>query len=211
LKTWGVVFLVRDPRDVIVSDYFQKAYRDPDCAFAREIGINKLQGKRYCRIIINDTSQYEDCSCFPETYSVHNLLTEKPGGFETILYYNSMFIKELPNKAAKVLLVRYEDLQQDGHNQLRQVLKFLDIDNVSDLVLNETVQASSFEEMRKLELDDKKTGTAFVFNPSNLANPNTYKTREGKIGGYKSYFNQIEIDWMISKMNAILPPILRYT
>ncbi len=59
--------------------------------------------------------------------------------------------------AGSILLVRYEDLQEDAESELRRVLEFAGIE-VQKKRLTSAVEASSFENMKKTEVKERELG-----------------------------------------------------
>jgi hypothetical protein len=59
--------------------------------------------------------------------------------------------------AGSLLLVRYEDLQKDAESELRRVLEFAGIE-VQRKRITSAVKASSFENMKKTEVRERKSG-----------------------------------------------------
>lgn len=154
-KEKQVIFLVRDPRDVLISNYFQKTKR-------REAYNGRL-------------SEY---------------LQENLGSFETILRFYNIWAanRDVPQG---FLLVRYEDIHDNPHRELGRVLEFLGLSAVDEQTIAEAVQYASFENMRKMELEN-------TFNSQRLApidskDPDSYKTRKGKVGGFRDYLSGAEI------------------
>jgi len=119
-----VILLVRDPRDVIVSSYFEKKNR-----------VHTYSNRQ------------------PYSGRLSEFLEEKVGGFDTILrYYNIWAQNQLVPKG--FMLVRYEDLQRKPEEELGRVLAFLGLRRIGHDVIAEAVRYSSFENMRKMEKGD---------------------------------------------------------
>jgi hypothetical protein len=96
-----VIFLARDPRDVIVSSYFEMNKR------AALIGENPYESR---------SGSYEG--------SLEDFIQRKVGGFETILRYYNIWAgnRDIPKG---FLLVRYEDLKANPLAELRRIVDFL--------------------------------------------------------------------------------------
>jgi len=96
-----VIFLVRDPRDVIVSSYFE---------------MNK-------RAKIFGDNPYEKRAPFFEG-SINDFIIQKQGGFDTIIQYYNIWAenRHLP---AGFLLIKYEDMHLNPQIQLRKVMNFI--------------------------------------------------------------------------------------
>jgi hypothetical protein len=180
-----VIFLARDPRDVIVSSYFEMSKR------AALFGENPYETR---------SGAYEG--------SLEDFIQRKVGGFETILRYYNIWAqnREVPKG---FLLVRYEDLKARPPAELRRIVDFLDLGEIEDSTLQEAVAFASFENMRKMEERGHFQGG--VLNPGNQADGDSYKTRKGKIGGYADYLSPDQIALLNQKMADELSSYYGYT
>lgn len=121
-KDKRVIFLARDPRDAIVSYFFQYTLRgDKDLA--------------------KDSSFDGDLSEFVR----HDI-----GGLPSLVsYYNTWAAnRDVP---AAFLLITYEDIQKDVRGSLKQVVEFLGWPDYGADVLDRAVAAGDFESMHQLE------------------------------------------------------------
>ncbi len=126
-----VIFLVRDPRDVIVSSYFEMKNR------GRMFGENPYE--KHQAIFQGSLSEF--------IHSDH-------GGFSTILRYYNIWAenRDIPDG---FLLVRYEDLKTDSQAQLRRIFDFMNLESIPDERLAEAVDFAAFDNMRKMEAGGK--------------------------------------------------------
>jgi len=224
MTSWHVIFIIRDPRDVVVSDYFEKAYRNAGCRYAVALKLNPTGKRTFCpsassvistskirdekEALINELKPESDtCSCFPESFTLREFVRHPRGGFRTILEYDNQFYNRISKTARSYVLVRYEDLRKNTKDELKRLFKFLGIFDVSEEVLNVTIEASSFEKMRELELAGEM---GKKLSPVDSNNINTYKTREGLIGNYVNYFSTEDVQWLNETMQAILNPVFGY-
>ncbi|MEX1081491.1 MAG: sulfotransferase domain-containing protein [Halofilum sp. (in: g-proteobacteria)] len=157
-----VILLVRDPRDVFVSSYFQKLKRNYN---------------------------YEG--------SMQEYLKERRGGVESIVEFYNIWADQI-SVPDDFLLVTYEDLHADTAGELRRVLQFVGLPEVGDDAIVQAVESCSFNRMRELEANNVyRTGALSARDRSDL---NSYKTREGRVGGYSRHLDEpsvAEIDGMI--------------
>ena len=102
-------------------------------------------------------------------------------------------------------LLRYEDLRAEPHRELRKLLDFMQVE-ATDEHVDAAVEYSSYENMKKME--QKKTfwlsGGRMV--PKDRANPNTYKVRRAKVGGYRDYFDDEQVAAIDALVNERLLP-----
>jgi len=179
-----VIFLVRDPRDVIVSSYFEMNKR------GNLFGINPYENRK---------AAFEG--------SLVEFINRREGGFDTIIQYYNIWAQ---NRAVPegFLLVRYEDFKQNPVSELRRVVNFLGFTEVNDAVLSEAVEFASFDNMRKME--SVGTFQSGVLNPADRGDQESYKTRKGKVGGYQDYLPREEAARLTNKMQVELSDYYGY-
>ena len=179
-----VILLVRDPRDVIVSSYFEMKKR------GRIFGDNPYETRQ---------AQFDG--------SLSEFIVLRQGGFDTILEFYNIWAanRDVP---AGFLLVRYEDMRADAQHELRRVLDFLGLEQIDAATIQEAVEYASFDNMRKMEEQGKfQTG---MLTPADKSDQSSYKTRRGKIGGYHDYLSQTEVDTLNQKIAHRLSDIYGY-
>ena len=150
-----VIFLVRDPRDVIVSHFHQ---------------ITKRTRKPFNFLSISD------------------FVRHKTLGFNRIIqFYNLWYYqKEI---ASDFFLVKYEDLINNGENELKKIFNFLEI-NIEDKIIKEVYKKSSANKMRDKELVNNLSG----FNDFGKE-VNYLKVRKAKIGSYLDELSKSDIEY----------------
>lgn len=183
-----VVLMVRDPRDVIVSYYHHKSHREP----LRDFWW--FQGKRK-----------ETHSRFRGTLG--EFLEQEIGGFDTLLRYYNVWV-EARNTPAAFLLLRYEDMQADPVTQLRRVLDFIGLAEITDAEVKEAVEYASFQNMRKIESGEEVK--SFKLKAGDVNDPNSYKVRRGKVGGYRDELTPDQIARLDGKMATCLSGFYGY-
>ena len=180
-----VIFLARDPRDVIVSSYFEMTRRD------KLFGENPYEKRQ---------KGFEG--------SLPEFIAARVGGYETLLTYYNIWAANR-NIPAGFLLVRYEDLKANPKQQLRRILDFLGLDQVTDDEIAESVGYASFENMRKMEARGQfQSG---MLKPGDTTNPESFKTRKGKVQGYVDYLAQDQIQALNDTTNKNLSKYFGYS
>ena len=163
-----VILLVRHPADVAVSQYFQWRYR-----MRRE------------KKALNDYPVHGD------DLPVYDFVVREPAGLEKVIGFMNGWAEEMP-RLNEFHVVRYEDLHARPEETLAGILAFIGTPG-NDAEIRKAVAFSSFENMKGLE--QKKTfrwsGGRMV--PKDRNNPNSFKVRRGKAGGYRDSFNAAEI------------------
>jgi hypothetical protein len=180
-----VIFLARDPRDVIVSSYFEKKKR------SALFGTNPYAGR--------DPG-------FSGT--LEEFIAAPIGGFDTLLRFYNIWAQNR-GVPAGFLLVRYEDLRAAPAAELRRILDFLGTPSVSAAVIDEAVAYAAFDRMRQMEAAG--SFSAALLQPANQADPESFKTRKGKVGGYREHLSAAAIAQLDAKMAATLDPFFGYT
>lgn len=163
-----ILLLVRDPRDIAVSQYFQWRYRmRPD--------KKRLNG-------------------YPPhgaEVSLFDFVLNADAGLPRIIRFLNLWARERPNRS-EVLVVRYEQMRAEPERTLRDILDFMRTPAESEMV-SRTVAYASYENMQKLEREQVFRLSGRRLLPGNQANPDSYKTRRAKVGGYRDYFNDAQL------------------
>jgi len=159
----SVIFLVRDPRDVIVSHYHQvtKRAKTP--------------------FVFNSISEF---------------VKDDVLGFKRIIHYYNLWFnqKNVPNN---FLLLKYEDLLDNGVQTLSGITSFLNI-SISTNDLQDIYHQSSSDKMRKKEKVNQLEG----FNDFGKRR-NQLKVRNARIGGYKSELSEEDILYCNKEMKNL--------
>lgn len=176
-----VIFLVRDPRDVIVSSYYEKTKRS-------NLGNRE---KTFWKPIKGTISDY---------------VYEKHGGIDTIIEFYNIWYRN-KNIPKSFMLLKYEDLHINTLHELSRIIDFLELDGISESSKKYAITNSSFQNMRTIE----SNGFALdKLKPANSDDINTYKTRSGKIGDYVNHLNENEIEYLSNKIKYTLNPFFGY-
>lgn len=180
-----VVLLVRNPLDVAVSQFFQWKYR-------------MRPGKK----ALNE---------YPEHGSdvdIYDFVMSPASGLPKIIDYLNLWAKE-QNKIKELLIVHYEDMRANTADVLARIADFLDTPGSPEQV-DEAVRFASVENMRNME-----TKRTFWLSGSRMvardrSNPNSYKVRKAKVGGYRDYFDDAQIEAMNRMVAERLDPLFAY-
>jgi hypothetical protein len=174
-----VVLLVRDPRDVVVSQFFQWKYR-------------MRPAKKALLSTLEDSADVD----------VFEFATHPDHGIQRNMRFLAGWRDDLPSLGDH-LIVRYEDLRANPAAELELVLRFLGAD-CSQEEIEDTVSFAAFESMRARE-QQRSDGTApHSLTAADPNNPDSYKTRRAKIGGFVDYFD----DRQLAMIKDLLDPDL---
>lgn len=105
-------------------------------------------------------------------------------------------------------MVRYEDLRAHTGVWLAHVAALLDAD-FDEREIRDAIEYTSFGNMRRLEAAGhfRRGGMGL----GRTADPNALKTRRGKIGGYRDYFEEEQLAELEALVAERLSPTLGYT
>ena len=87
------------------------------------------------------------------------------------------------------LVIRYEDLRGDTPRELRRLASFLTLEP-SDAIVDAVVEYAAFENMKQREAE--KSSDSDRLRPTDVSNPDSFKTRRGKVGGWSDYFDDTQ-------------------
>lgn len=126
----------------------------------------------------------------PYSGNLSSYVEEEVGSLDTIIEFYNIWEKNrtIPKD---FLLLRYEDLQQNTERELCRVLNFIGIKEVSYEIIEEAVKYASFDNMRKMEIEE--VFNSYALRAVNKNDLNSYKTRRGKVGGFVDYLSEKEI------------------
>jgi hypothetical protein len=108
----------------------------------------------------------------------------------------------------RFLLIRYEDLTDTPERELRRLLDFLGIQNVTDAVVAEAVRYASFANMQKLERED--TLQSGRLRPVNPDDPDSFKVRKGRPGGYRDDLDLADVAFVDKLVDEKLDAFFGY-
>ena len=169
-----LVLLVRDPRDIVVSAYFQETKR-----------VNKhketlMPMKEYIR-------------------------DRKRGISSVVRVLNLTYRKTCV--CPRTLMTKYESFKADPVGELKRVLEFMEIP-IDESLIEEAVGFATFDNMKKMELNDEFHSTRL--RPKDPNDPDSFKVRKGKVGGYREYFDEHDLAYLECQA-AKLHPVFGYT
>jgi hypothetical protein len=163
------VLMVRHPADVAVSQYFQWKHR----ILPRKKWLNEypLHGA--------------DISMF-------DLVMDNNAGIPFAIDFLNIWNQERAT-ATKLLMLRYESLQDDGTYELDRVLNFMGFKPTTEELI-ECVCFGSFENMRRLEQENTFFLSGRRMRKAKATGQDVQKVRRGKSGGWRDYFDSDQIE-----------------
>jgi alcohol sulfotransferase len=176
-----VLLLVRDPRDIAVSQYFQWKYRMP--AWKRKLNFATAPG---------------DESLFDFVMAEH--------GLPRVVEFLNGWAQEA-SRIRRLHVVRYEDMRKNPARVLDQVLDYLGTPGDGEHVAA-AVEFGRFDNLK--ELERRKAFRGGRMRPADPDNPESYKVRRGKVGGYRDYFDHQQVAVIDQLTSSTLSPFYGY-
>lgn len=180
-----VILLVRHPADTAVSQFFQWKHR-----------------MRPRKKIINNYPNLDDLS------PIDFVLDEK-AGIPKIIRFMNLWAREF-DTVKSICAVRYETLRRDTATTLGRVLTFVN-EKATPEELVQCVEFASVENMRAMEKSAYFQGVEDRMKPGDVNNPDSYKVRRAKVGGYRDYFTPEEIARIDELVATTLSPVFGYS
>jgi hypothetical protein len=178
-----VVLLARHPADVCVSQYFQWKFR-----------------MRERKKLIND---------YPGTeLEIFDFLMRPQSGLEKIIDFMNLWAAEA-ERIAELHLLRYEDMRKDTEGELARLLAFIGTPGPAEEI-REAVDYASIENMRKLEERRVFWLSGSRMMPKDRDNPDSYKVRRAKVGGFRDYFDDEQVARIETLVGTRLSPFYGY-
>ena len=113
-----------------------------------------------------------------------------PTVLPVILRYMNEWGREMP-RVKNLLLTRYEDLRADPHQELGRILRWMG-EAPNDADIQAAVDFAALENLKRLEATAAFTGHRRL-KPGASDNPDSYKVRRAKVGGYRDYFDDDQV------------------
>jgi hypothetical protein len=179
-----VILLVRDPRDVVASNYFQ--------------WINCVNP--YKKDLLNIPDK-------PEEVPIFEYAMTRQFGIPRTVAFLQAWAPEL-DKTRGHLLIRYEDMRTDTARALGDMLAFMGIE-ASAAEIRQVVEETSFENMKKMEQNQTFDSGSRRLMIKDSDNPDSFKVRRGKVAGFTDYFSDEELS-EIDRLIAQIPPLYGY-
>ncbi len=171
-----VVLLIRDLRDVSVSYYFELTHRR-----------RADKAAHYAPLCTSDISSF---------------LRSSHGSVDTMIAFYNIWA-ENRHIPLDLLLLHYEDLHADTAGQLRRVLDFIGLPQIGADTIQAAVDYARFENMRRLERDDAFHSPRL--RPTDRDDPESYKTRRGRVGGFAEYLEPADIAYLEQQLRQLSP------
>ena len=131
---------------------------------------------------------------------VGNVLRDPIFGIGLMIQTMNAWLTEFAPRS-DCIVVRYEDLHATPNEQFRRVLAAVGETDPQARHFEHASEFSRFGHMRKMEASleyDRQ-----LLQPGDVDDPESYKVRRGKIGGYVDYFDPTDIEYANKAMSAL--------
>ena len=187
LRHKAIVMLARNPCDIAVSWYFQ---------FTKRQSAHKQE-------LINHAIEHP---IDRRTISMWDFVRHSDIGLPFLIDYLNGWERNMRD-LERGQLIRYEDLRARPGETLKQILFHVD-QSFTVEEIEEAVRFGSFDNLRNLESQGFfRQGGLKRRDPSD---PNSFKVRRGKVGGYRDYFTPEQVMELEALMSERLSPTLGY-
>jgi len=180
------ILLVRNPIDVAVSQFHQWKYR-----------------MRPEKKAMNNYPAHD------ADISVYDFVKYEGHGLSHVIDYMNAWGRELP-KIKQLLVVRYEDLRANPEQEMARIVEFLGM-QPNEEYLRDTAEFASVENLRKKEQENYFWRSGSRVQAKDVNDPNTYKVRKAKVGGYRDYFDDDQVAELNAVVDSRLMPVFGYT
>lgn len=187
LRRKPIVFLARNPCDIAVSWYFQ---------FTRRQSAHKQE-------LIN---AFIERPIDRRTVSMWDFVRHSDIGLPFLIDYLNRWERNV-ERLERAIVVRYEDLRAEPAATLRRITGLMD-ETFGDQEIEEAVSFGAFDNLRQLESKGFfRQGGLTLRNPGD---PESFKVRRAKVGGYRDYFTPEQVAELEELVSTRLSPGLGY-
>ncbi len=182
-KARKVILLVRDPRDIVVSLYYELSKRSSPLT----------------RAVFEVPESLSEMTLF-------DFVRDERAGLPRVIDWLNRW-QQLIAEIPQGLFISYEDLRAHTPRVFRSVTELIGWECSADEI-QAAIDFAAFDKLKALERQHFfQSGR---MRPGNTGDPNSYKVRRGKVGGYRDYFTPEQIAWIDTLMAERLSPSLGY-
>jgi hypothetical protein len=134
--------------------------------------------------------------------SASQLLRDPAFGIESIVAVMNAWLAEWSERP-NFLLLRYEDLRKAPENGFRQMLGLLGERTPDETAFRKALEISEFGSMQQRESSDGFNSK--ILRPGDSADPESFKVRRGKIGGFADYLSSGDQAFAAAALSNLAP------
>ncbi len=125
--------------------------------------------------------------------NIHAFIRDPHYGIEKIIKFNLLWMENLAN-VKDAIVIEYEAMHRDCTAEMVRIIEFITQSKPSPELTSNIVGFGAFKNMRAIEKQGGFKGQyGKILSPKDVSDENTYKTRKGKVGGYKEHLSDDDI------------------
>jgi len=152
------ILLVRDPRDTIVSLYYEMTKR-----------VHAYEG------------------------TIESFISQDSGGIASLVAFLNDWCRNR-ERLSRLHLICYEDIHASPLPTIAGALEFAGITGTPDAIIEQAIERCSLDAMRRMELSGAVPHVRL--RPGDASDPESYKVRKGKVGGYAETLSAADCDFL---------------
>lgn len=164
----NLLWMIRRPQDVAVSQFFQWKYR----MRPRKMALNHYPAR-------------------DSEIPIFDFVRDPNVGLPAIIDWMNAWQAATPT-LERGHVVRYEDLRAEPQKHFAEVIAFLG-ETAKPEWVEEAVRYGSVDNMRSMETRNHFWASGSRLAPRDKRQPESYKVRRAKVGGYRDYFEDDQI------------------
>ncbi len=205
-----------DSAELIRRGYFRVPYIDfthGDEVFRRDDRLLERYRNRKVALLVRDPRDVVVSYYFHrtrragESYRISDFIRHQEFGIDGIIYYMNRWY-DMREKFSDFMILRYEDLKRETLENLKRLLAFIGYGDMKEETLREAIEYGSFDNMRRLSVTKLKNEKRLA--PKNPEDPESYKVRKAKVGGYTELLNKEDILYVEERISRYLTPLFGY-
>jgi hypothetical protein len=134
--------------------------------------------------------------------TVSDILRDKKFGVRAIIDTMNDWMKEFSGRD-NFTLIRYEALRAAPGEHFRDLLGLLGESAPDVTMFEDALEFARFENMQKLEAAGAFDSN--ILHPGNVRDPESFKVRRGKIGGYREYLSAEDQQYAADALSGLDP------
>ena len=134
--------------------------------------------------------------------TIGHILRDPNHGIDLMVRTMNDWLSEFGERA-DCTLVRYEDLHAAPDEQFRRILHAIGETQINDDHFAHALQFSAFGNMKKMEAS--KQYDPKLLQPGDVNDPESYKVRRGKVGGFGDYLKGGDLDYANAAVARLSP------
>jgi hypothetical protein len=154
------------------------------------------------KIFLNDYPKRGD------DISIFNFVARHEVGLHRIVDFFNGWADEMP-RLRDIMVVRYEDMRANPEKVFKDIVDYIGTPG-SETQVKEAVAFAAYENMKKLEEKKAFASSGRRLVPGDKKNPDSFKVRRAKVGGYRDYFDDDQIMEIDRFVRDSLSPIYSY-